>query len=327
MTGHLHIGSIRLPGRVLLAPMSGITDTPFRRLCLSSGASLAATEMTTSDRSLWNSTKSRRRLDFSDFDGIRAVQIAGSEPAQMADAAKGAVARGAELIDINLGCPARKVCRKLAGSALLKDEDLVRSILTEVVDAVEVPVTVKMRTGWSPERRNGVRVAQLAERAGVQALAIHGRTRACFYRGEAEYETIKAIKSAVSIPVFANGDIDTPEKAFEVLRSTGADGVMIGRAVNGQPWLLEQISSYLGKKVHLSPPSISARRDIILTHLDTMYRFYGEHTGVRVARKHLGWYCKNLANAENFRRQAIQADSSTEQMQLTINFFDRYQAE
>jgi tRNA-dihydrouridine synthase B len=211
----------------------------------------------------------------------------------------------------------------LAGSALLKDEELVRRILTEVVDAVEVPVTVKMRTGWNPENRNGVRVAQLAERAGVQALAIHGRTRQCAYKGEAEYETIREIKSAVSIPVFANGDIDTPEKAADVMRQTGADGIMLGRAANGQPWLFEQVSKYLRQKVHMPAPSIGVRRDIILIHLDTMYRFYGEHTGVRVARKHLSWYCKHLVGSENFRHQVMLAQSSSEQMQLTTKFLDR----
>jgi tRNA-dihydrouridine synthase B len=319
----VNIGPLRLSGTVLLAPMSGISDAPFRRLCLDFGASLTTTEMTTSDRKLWNSTKSRRRLDFSDLDGIRAVQIAGSDPGQMADAARGAVAQGAQIIDINLGCPAKKVCRKLAGSALLKDEDRVRRILTTVVDAVQVPVTVKMRTGWSPKHRNGVRVAQLAEQAGVLALAVHGRTRECAFRGEAEYDTIRKIKSAVSIPVFANGDIDSPEKAAEVMRHTGVDGVMLGRAVNGQPWLLDQVSKFLGKNVHVPAPSAAVRRDIILSHLDTMYRFYGEHTGVRVARKHLSWYCKNLGDSENFRRRVMLAKSSTEQMQLTINFFAR----
>lgn len=319
----IHIGPIRLPGAVLLAPMSGITDAPFRQLCLDSGASLATTEMTTSDRRLWNSPKSSKRLDFENFDGIRAVQIAGSEPVQMADAARGAVEQGAQIIDINLGCPAKKVCRKLAGSALLKDEELVRRILTEVVDAVEVPVTVKMRTGWSPLNRNGVRVARLAERAGIKALAIHGRTRQCAYKGHAEYETIRQIKAAVSIPVFANGDIDTPEKAAEVIQKTGANGIMLGRATNGRPWLFEQVSKFLQQKVHVAAPSIAVRRDIILSHLDTMYRFYGEHTGIRVARKHLNWYCKNLPGSEKFRRQVMLAESSTEQMQLTIKFFDR----
>jgi tRNA-dihydrouridine synthase B len=319
----IDIGPLRLPGAVVLAPMSGITDAPFRQVCLNSGASLATTEMTSSDRRLWNSKKSRHRLDFGNLDGIRVVQIAGSEPGQMADAAREAVARGAQIIDINLGCPAKKVCRKMAGSALLRDEDRVWRILTRVVDAVQVPVTVKMRTGWSRDQRNGVRVARLAERAGIQALAVHGRTRECAYKGEAEYDTIRRIKSAVAIPVFANGDIDSPEKAAKVMRTTGADGVMLGRAVNGRPWLFKQVSEFLEKKVHVPTPSVAVRRDIILSHLDTMYCFYGEHTGVRVARKHLSWYCKNLGDSEDFRRRVILAKNSTEQMQLTINFFAR----
>lgn len=327
MPGEIRIGPFAISGAALLAPMSGITDAPFRKLCLNSGASLTTSEMTTADLSLWNSAKSRRRLDFRDVGGIRVVQIAGSEPEQMRAAARAATRLGAQIIDINLGCPAKKVCRKLAGSALLKDEDLVRRILVSVVDAVDVPVTVKMRTGWSPEHRNGIKVARLAEQAGVMALSVHGRTRACAFGGEAEYETIKAIKSAVKIPVFANGDIDTPEKAARVMELTGADGVMIGRGANGRPWLFEQVSNFLREKVCPPAPSIRSQRDIILTHLDTMYRFYGEHTGVRVARKHLTWYCRNLVNAENFRREVIRATSSIEQMQLTINFFDRYLAE
>jgi tRNA-dihydrouridine synthase B len=323
MSSELNIGPLRLPGPVLLAPMSGITDAPFRQLCMNFGAALAATEMTTAGRGLWDSETSRRRRDFSGMGGIRAVQIAGSEADQMARAARDAVAQGAQIIDINLGCPAKKVCRKYAGSALLKDEELVRRILTEVVDAVPVPVTVKMRTGWRPENRNGVAIARLAEAVGIRALAVHGRTRECAYKGEAEYETIRNIKSAVSIPVFANGDIETPQKAADVLRFTHADGIMIGRGAHGQPWLFEQMSIFLQKKVHVAAPSIGARRDIILAHLDKMYRFYGEHIGVRVARKHLTWYCRNIANSEEFRRQVVQSPDSREQMRLTKEFFDR----
>lgn len=323
MTPNLTIGPYRLPGAVLLAPMSGVSDAPFRQLCLDLGAGLAASEMTTADSGLWNTRESRRRLDFTGISGIRVVQIAGSEPGAMAAAARAAVAEGAQIIDINLGCPAKKVCRKLAGSALLKDEDRVREILTEVVDAAQVPVTVKMRTGWSPEHRNGVRIARLAEAAGIMALAVHGRTRECMYKGHAEYETIRAIKSAVNIPVFANGDIKTPQQALDVMRITRADGIMIGRGAQGQPWLFDQVSTFLRKKIIVPAPSIATRRDIILSHLDTMYRFYGEHTGVRVARKHLTWYCKRLQDAEDFRKRVVLSTSSAEQMQLTKIFFER----
>ena len=327
MIKDLTIGPFRLSGPVLLAPMSGITDAPFRRLCLNFGASLAATEMTTADHRLWKSAKFLRRLDFTGVSGIRVVQIAGSEPRQMADAARFAATQGAQVIDINLGCPAKKVCKKLAGSALLKDEDLVKRILNDVVEAARVPVTIKMRTGWSPDRRNGVKVAQLAEAAGVTAIAVHGRTRQCAYRGEAEYETIRAIKSAVTIPVFANGDIHTPQKAAQVLQLTQADGVMIGRAAHGQPWLFEQVSKFLLEKVHVEAPSIGARRDMILTHLDAMYRLYGEHIGVRVARKHLTWYCRHIKNSEELRLQGVRATSSSEQVQQTRKFFDRYRVQ
>jgi tRNA-dihydrouridine synthase B len=323
MNEDLKIGPLSLPGRVLLAPMSGITDAPFRKVCLNFGAGLAATEMTTANLGLWNSETSLRRRDFSGLEGIRVVQIAGGDPELMARAAREACAQGAQIIDINLGCPAKKVCRKYAGSALLRNEELVKRILTGVVDAVPIPVTVKMRTGWNPENRNGVTIARLAESVGVMSLAVHGRTRECGYKGEAEYETIRAIKSAVSIPVFANGDIKTPRMAADVLRETGADGVMIGRSAQGQPWLFEQMSRFLQEKVLVPAPSIVARRDIILAHLDTMYRFYGEHTGVRVARKHLTWYCRNITDAENFRRRVVRSPDSKEQMRLTNEFFDR----
>jgi len=317
------IGPYRLSGPVLLAPMSGISDAPFRQQCLTFGASLAATEMTASDTSLWNSKKFRSRLDFNDTNGIRIVQIAGSEPGQMAVAARAAAEMGAEIIDINMGCPAKRVCRKLAGSALLKDEELVKKILAAVVESVDIPVTLKIRTGWDPLRRNGVRIAELAEAAGIKALAVHGRTRACAYKGEAEYGTIREIKSAVNIPIFANGDIDTPKKADEVMRWTGADGVMIGRAARGQPWLFEQIEKFLLKKVYVPRPSLGTQRDIILAHLDTMHRFYGEHTGVRVAKKQIKWYCRNLVNADKFCFQVVRVNSSIEQMLLTKTFFDR----
>ena len=251
------------------------------------------------------------------------MQIAGGDERMLADAAREAVDLGAQIIDINMGCPAKKVCRKLAGSALLKDEDLVARILDAVVAASRVPVTLKIRTGWDTTNRNGVRVARLAEGAGIAAIAVHGRTRACGYKGEAEYETIRNVKFAVNIPVFANGDIDSPDKALRVLQMTGADGIMIGRGAQGRPWLFNQVSEYVTKNVRVPVPSIDKLRDIILAHLDTIYRFYGERIGVRVAKKHLTWYCKSLANSEAFRFQFVRADTSSRQMQLTNNFFDR----
>ncbi|MFW2405016.1 MAG: tRNA dihydrouridine synthase DusB [Gammaproteobacteria bacterium] len=318
----VRIGPHRLAGRVVLAPMAGISDAPFRRLCVDHGAALAATEMTLASHGVRATARAGSRLDFSGTSGLRAVQIAGSEPAMMADAAREAAQLGAQIIDINMGCPAKKVCRKLAGSALLKDEDLVRKILDAVVEASRVPVTLKIRTGWNSDNRNGVRIARIAEQSGVMALAVHGRTRACGYKGEAEYETIRKIKSAVNIPVFANGDIDTPEKALRVLNITKADGVMIGRGAQGQPWLFNQITNFILEKVHVPAPSIETQRDIILSHLDAMYRFYGERIGVRVAKKHLTWYCKSLTNSNDFRFRFVRAESSKEQMQLTRNYFD-----
>ena len=318
----IRIGPHRLTGRIVLAPMAGISDAPFRRLCVDHGAALAATEMTLANHGVIATARAGSRLDFSGTSGLRAVQIAGSEPAMMADAAREAVELGAQIVDINMGCPAKKVCRKLAGSALLRDEDLVKNILDAVVEASRVPVTLKIRTGWDTENRNGVRVAQIAERSGIQALAVHGRTRACGYKGEAEYETIRKIKSAVNIPVFANGDIDSPEKALHVLNVTGADGIMIGRGAQGRPWLFNQVTNFIFKNVRTPAPSIDERRDIILSHLDTMYRFYGERIGVRVAKKHLTWYCKNLANSDELRFQFVRTESSTEQMKLTKNYFD-----
>ncbi|MBT8444309.1 MAG: tRNA dihydrouridine synthase DusB [Gammaproteobacteria bacterium] len=318
----VRIGPHRLPGRVVLAPMAGISDAPFRRLCVDHGAALAATEMTLASHGVRATARAGSRLDFSGTHGLRAVQIAGSEPAMMANAAREAVQLGAQIVDINMGCPAKKVCRRLAGSALLKDEELVRRILDAVVEASRVPVTLKIRTGWNSENRNGVDIARIAERSGVMALAVHGRTRACGYKGEAEYETIRKIKSAVNIPVFANGDIDTPEKALHVLSVTQADGVMIGRGAQGQPWLFDQVTNFILKKVHVPIPSIETRRDIIRSHLDAIYRFYGEQIGVRVAKKHLTWYCMNLANSDDLRFRFVRAVSSNEQMQLTKNYFD-----
>jgi len=304
--------------------MVGVTDAPFRRLCRRFGAGMTTSEMTTADISLWQTAKSRRRLDLDlDAEPI-AVQIAGSEPEQLAIAANACVERGAQIIDINMGCPAKKVCRKLAGSALLKDEKLVADILTTVVAAVDVPVTLKIRTGWDPDHRNGVSVARIAEQCGVQAIAVHGRTRACRYRGDAEHETIARIKKSVSIPVIANGDITSAEKALEVLRISNADGVMIGRGAQGRPWIFQELTHFVHGDSASTPLAKNELRDIMLGHLREMHQFYGEQTGVRVARKHLTWYCKNLLNADDFRYRVVRVESAEQQIDLTREYFDRY---
>ena len=319
----MKIGPYELSSPFVLAPMAGVTDAPFRRLCRQFGAGMTTSEMTTADTSLWQTAKSRHRLDLDlDAEPI-AVQIAGSDPEQLAMAARACVTRGAQIIDINMGCPAKKVCRKLAGSALLKDEKLVEKILRTVVDAVDVPVTLKMRTGWDPEHRNGEAIARLAEDCGIQALAVHGRTRACRYRGEAEFETIALIKSAVHIPVLANGDITTPEKSLEVLRLTGADGLMIGRGAQGRPWVFRELSNYFLHGNTGAPLEKNELRDIMIGHLGDLHRFYGEATGVRVARKHLIGYCKHLVNADDFRYQIVRVESAQEQLRLTQEYFNR----
>jgi tRNA-dihydrouridine synthase B len=286
----MRIGPYELPAPLALAPMAGVTDRPFRLLCRRLGAGVAASEMVTSDVRLWHTDKSRRRLDHAGEPAPRVVQIAGGEPAMMAEAARRNVDLGAEVIDINMGCPAKKVCHRAAGSALLRDEGLVAGILEAVVAAVTVPVTLKMRTGWDREHRNGPSVARIAEASGIQALAVHGRTRADHFQGEAEYATIAAIKAAVRIPVFANGDIDSGAKARAVLEETGADGVMIGRAAQGRPWIFREIGHFLRTGRSCAPPVRAEVRDIMLAHLNELYDFYGESVGVRVARKHLGWY-------------------------------------
>ena len=317
----LKIGPYTLLSPFVLAPMAGVTDAPFRRICRKFGAGMTTSEMTTADTSLWQTPKSRYRLDL-DLDAEPvAVQIAGSDPEQLRTAAIACVERGAQIIDINMGCPAKKVCRKLAGSALLKDEKLVASILDSVVRAVDVPVTLKIRTGWDPEYRNAVDIAHIAEDAGVQALAVHGRTRACRYKGDAEFETIAAVKQAVSIPVIANGDITTPEKSLEVLRLTNADGLMIGRGAQGRPWIFRDLGLLLNPTAEDTQLEKIELRDIMLGHLRDLHRFYGDLTGVRVARKHLTWYCNSLANADNFRRQVVRVDSASEQIRLTKEYF------
>jgi len=319
----MKIGPYELASPFVLAPMVGVTDAPFRRICRRFGAGLTTSEMTTADIRLWQTATSRRRLDI-DLDAAPVVvQIAGSEPEQMALAAQACVARGAQIIDINMGCPAKNVCRRLAGSALMRDEALVARILAAVVAAVTVPVTLKMRTGWDPAHRNGPQIARIAEQCGIQSLAVHGRTRACRYKGAAEFDTIARIKSDVSIPVFANGDITTPEKSLEVLRLTNADGLMIGRGAQGRPWIFRELLAFHSGAGKITPLEKNELRDTMLDHLGDLHRFYGDRIGVRVARKHLTWYSKQLVNAGEFRYQAVRVDSTHEQLRLVREYFDR----
>lgn len=315
------IGPYTLPNRLILAPMAGVTDRPFRQLCRRLGAGLVVSEMVTSDVRLWNSRKSSLRLLHAGDPEPRSVQIAGGDPQMMADAARKNVELGAQIIDINMGCPAKKVCNKAAGSALLRDEPLVREILDAVVGAVDVPVTLKIRTGWDRENKNGITVAKIAEDAGISALAVHGRTRADLYTGEAEYETIAAIKQAVSIPVFANGDIDSPEKAKAVLDATGADALLIGRAAQGRPWIFREIEHYLRTGESLPAPSLLEVERILLEHLAALHAFYGELMGVRIARKHVGWYLATLPGAREFRAQFNRLDSTDAQCAHVRAFF------
>jgi tRNA-dihydrouridine synthase B len=315
------IGPYKLDNCVALAPMAGVTDLPFRRLCRQLGAGLVVSEMVTSDSRLRHSRKTRLRLHHSSECEPRSVQIAGSEPAMMAEAAAHNAARGAQIIDINMGCPARKVCRKAAGSALLQDEALVQDILIAVTAAVDVPVTLKLRTGWSLQHRNGPTVARIAEDVGIAALAVHGRTRDCRFAGEAEYDTIREICQTVDIPVFANGDINSPQKAAEVLRHTGAAGVMIGRAAQGRPWLCGQIADYLASGEIRAEPSIEKQWQIMRRHLTDLHQFYGEYTGVRVARKHIGWYLGENPGARLLRRDFNSLESAQQQLNLLENYF------
>jgi tRNA-dihydrouridine synthase B len=298
----LQIGPYTLPNRVALAPMAGVSDLPFRKLCSEFGAGLVVSEMISCNPRLRESTKTLWRSQHDDEIAPRSVQIAGSDPQEMAAAARYNVARGAQIIDINMGCPAKKVCRKAAGSALLADEALVQSILLAVVAAVDVPVTLKIRTGSSPANRNGTTIARIAEDAGVAALAVHGRTRACAFTGQAEYDTIAAIVSAVGIPVFANGDIDSPEKAAAVIAHTGAAGVMIGRAAQGRPWLCGQIATHLDTGMTPAPPDFYQQRDVLLRHTTHLHQFYGAFMGVRIARKHVSWYLSARADELEQRR-------------------------
>lgn len=288
------IGKWKIGAPTVLAPMAGITDYPFRRLCRRLGAGLAVSEMLTSDTKLWHSRKSQQRLPRIDEQEPRAVQIAGNDPAMMAEAARVNVELGAQVIDINMGCPAKKVCRKAAGSALLRDEKLVADILASVVSAVDVPVTLKIRTGWSPDHRNGVKIARIAEDQGIQALAVHGRTRACAFKGAVEYQTIASIVQAVDIPVLANGDITSPEQAKNILEKTGASGLMVGRGAQGNPWLFREINYYLQTGKKIAAPQANEVIQVISEHIKALYRFYGEQSGVRIARKHVSWYLQGL---------------------------------
>jgi len=322
----MQIGPFRFePPVIALAPMAGVTDRPFRALCRRLGASYAPTEMIVSDSRLWDTPKSRARMDHAGEGDPVIVQIAGGDPQMIADAARANAERGAQVIDINMGCPAKKVCNKAAGSALLRDEDLVARILEAAVGAVSplgVPVTLKTRTGWDPDRRNGLAVAQIAEAAGVAAVAVHGRTRACKYGGQAEYETIRLIKESVGIPVVANGDVDSPARAAEVLACTGADGLMVGRAAQGRPWIFREIRHHLETGRELPPPEPAEVRDIMLAHLRELHRFYGEHRGVRIARKHLGWYLEGQPGGEVFRRRMVSVDQAADQLALVEEYFE-----
>jgi tRNA-dihydrouridine synthase B len=316
------IGRHTLDGRVILAPMAGITDQPFRDLCVELGASLAVSEMLTSNSELWSSRKNRTRFIHSANGSLNSIQIAGSDPQMMADAARMHEDLGADIIDINMGCPAKKVLKKAAGSALLKDVDLVAQILKEVVNAVTIPVTLKIRTGWSPESRNGVEVAKIAEDAGIQLLSVHGRTRECRFVGEVEYDTIRAIKAAVSIPVIANGDISSAQKAKQVLDYTGADGVMVGRAAQGNPWIFAQINHYLATEQVLANRPITELRTILLKHLEQLQTLYGDFKGVLFARKHVAWYTESLAGSELLRRRFNALNSYDEQVRELSDFFE-----
>lgn len=294
--------------------MAGITDLPFRMLCMKMGAGMTVSEMVISNPKLWNTRKSRLRMHHSEEIEPRSVQIAGSEPEQMAHAALYSQQNGAQIIDINMGCPAKKVCKKAAGSALLKDTALVGNILKAVIATVDIPVTLKIRTGWDHNQRNGVEIAQLAESLGVDAIAVHGRTRACMYQKAAEYETIAQICQSISIPVIANGDITTPEKTKRVLNLTGAQGIMVGRAAQGRPWIFREINHYLKYNEKMPPPSAEEIVNILLGHIKALYRFYGDHQGVRIARKHVGWYmCKHPLYSE-LRKQFNSLDSTEDQI-------------
>jgi len=318
------IGPYTIDSQVILAPMAGVTDRPFRQLCRRLGAGMVVSEMVTSDTRLWNSRKSLNRLNHTGEPEPRSVQIAGGDPEMMAEAARMNVERGAQIIDINMGCPAKKVCNKAAGSALLQDEPLVRDILQAVVGAVDVPVTLKIRTGWNTSNRNGLSVAQIAEDAGISALAVHGRTRACNYKGEVEYDTIREIRQAVSLPVFANGDIRTPEQAHQILDYTGADAVMIGRAAQGRPWVLREIDHFLRFGRTLEAPTLAEIKGILIEHVQGLHQFYGDYMGVRIARKHVGWYLQAEQGGTCFRQAFNQLETADDQFAAINDVFAQW---
>ena len=321
----MQIGPHTLANTLFVAPMAGVTDRPFRQLCRAFGAGYAVSEMVTSRPDLWHTLKTSRRADHAGEPGPIAVQIAGTDASMMAEAARYNIERGARIIDINMGCPAKKVCNQWAGSALMQDEALALSIVEAVVAACAphgVPVTLKMRTGWCAAQKNALRIARAAEGAGVQMLTVHGRTREQGYRGEAEYDTIAAVKAALAIPVVANGDIDSPAKALAVLRATGADALMIGRAAQGRPWIFREIAHFLATGRELAPPLVLEVRRALLAHLQDHYGLYGEHAGVRSARKHIGWYVRGLPGGEAFRQRMNRIDSAAVQWQVVADYFE-----
>lgn len=317
----MQIGPYRLKNSLVVAPMAGVTDRPFRQLCKQMGAGMAVSEMVSSNSLLWGSEKTRRRANHEGEVEPRIVQIAGADPALMAEAARYNVTHGAQIIDINMGCPAKKVCNVMAGSALLQNESLVARILDAVVAAVPVPVTLKIRTGWDRDHRNAIAIAQLAQNAGIQSLAIHGRTRACGYSGDAEYDTIAAVKQAVNLPVIANGDITSPQKAWAVLQHTRADGLMIGRAAQGRPWIFREIQHFLETGEYLPPPSVQEIHQVLTGHMEELYRFYGLELGVRIARKHIAWTTRGLAHSSQFRHTMNRLATWQEQQHAVTGFF------
>jgi tRNA-dihydrouridine synthase B len=318
----VNLGPHTLRNNVFVAPMAGVTDRPFRQLCKQLGAGYAVSEMAASDPRLWASEKTSRRINHDGEMEPKAVQIAGADPAMLAECARFNVERGAQIIDINMGCPVKKVCNSWCGSALLQDEKLVATILEAVVGAVDVPVTLKFRTGWDREHKNAMTIARIAQESGIAMLTLHGRTRADGYTGEAEYETIAAVKTEVNIPVVANGDIDTPEKAKHVLTITKADAVMIGRAAQGRPWIFREIDHFLRTGEHLPSPFVSEVRALMREHLQAHYAFYGEYKGVRTARKHIGWYVRDLIGGEVFRQAMNRIEDCGEQLAAVDAFFE-----